>query len=220
MIFIYGLYCPIAEQIKYVGQAINPLKRLEIHLKDRDNQIKSYKANWLRKIKMEPRLIILQIVLFKQRNLIEKFWIRYLRINGHRLTNMTDGGDGALGMKHSEESKRKMSINHMGITGQKHSEETKRKISIARTGQKNSEEAKKKMRGRKCSAKAKIKMSLAKKGKKFTEEHKRKISESNKGKNLGKKHSQKTKNKISIAYQKRRLGYEIRTTNRQIIYPA
>ena len=58
------------------------------------------------------------------------------------LVNMTDGGEGMFGHKHSEETKLKMSkVNR----GKKFSKETKLKMSEAHKGKKMSEEAKSKM---------------------------------------------------------------------------
>lgn len=67
------------------------------------------------------------------------------------LVNMTDGGEGALGRKYSEEVKDKISKTK---TGKKHSEEHKKKIGDAH-------------RGRKLSEEHKLKVAEAKKGKKL-----------------------------------------------------
>ena len=66
-------------------------------------------------------------------NYLEKFYIKKYKAKevGY---NLTDGGDGALGFKHSEESKEKMRQAHLG---KKVSEETKQKISNASKGEKN-----------------------------------------------------------------------------------
>ena len=50
------------------------------------------------------------------------------------LVNMTDGGDGSVGLKHSEEAKQKISEGNKGL---KHSEEAKLKMSIAKKGKKS-----------------------------------------------------------------------------------
>ncbi len=88
------------------------------------------------------------------------------------------------GSKHTEESRRKMSMSHTGL---KHTEETKRKMSIAKKG-------KTYRKGSKHTEETKIKMSIAKKGLKHTKESKRKISLPKKGKTLeNKKNSDKQK---------------------------
>ena len=75
------------------------------------------------------------------------------------LTNLTDGGEGTLGIVITEETRRKLSISRMGNksrTGQKLSEETKLKMSLARKGVKRP----------KLTEEHKKKLSLAKIGKK------------------------------------------------------
>lgn len=61
------------------------------------------------------------------------------------LFNLTDGGEGQSGLKHSEETKKKIStglignkngLNGKSRTGQKHSPETKEKMSKSLTGKK------------------------------------------------------------------------------------
>lgn len=55
------------------------------------------------------------------------------------LTNLTDGGEGALGAIVTKETRQKLSIAHKGNksrTGQKLSDETKLKMSMSRTGKK------------------------------------------------------------------------------------
>ena len=110
------------------------------------------------------------------------------RENDEFLTNLTFGGEGSSGFKHSEEAKQKMSESRKGT---KHSEEVKRKMSESRKGTKHSEEAKRKM-------------SEAKKGIQLSEEHKKKISESCKGRQL----SEETKRKMSKSKKGRKCSEE------------
>lgn len=82
------------------------------------------------------------------------------------------------GFKHSEYSKRKMSISQKG---RKHSKETRKKMSLWQIGRKLSEETKRKIseteKGKKVffSKEHKKKLSKAGKGRIFSEEHKRNI---------------------------------------------
>lgn len=98
--------------------------------------------------------------------------------NNKFLTNMTFGGEGASGYKHSEEFKRKKSEAMKGKNkGKKHSEEHNKKISEALKGE--------------------IPWN---KGKKLSEEHKKNMSKALKGKIpwiKGKKMSEETKRKLS-----------------------
>lgn len=83
------------------------------------------------------------------------------------LYNFTDGGEGASGVKQSEETRRRKSLSHQG---KKKSSEHRANIGKANTGKKRGP----------LTEEHKQKLSLALKGRKakpFTEEHKRKISE-------------------------------------------
>ncbi len=102
------------------------------------------------------------------------------------LRNRSNGGEGASGLIHSDETKRKLC--------------EKRKLFYENGG-------KHPMLGKKHSRETIIKMSEVKKGKKLTDEHKEKIKKSTEGKHstygmLGKSHSQETKRKISEANKK------------------
>ena len=102
------------------------------------------------------------------------------------------------GLTHTEETKKKISLAHKGMThggmtGKTHTEETKKKISLANKGRNTgrivSEETRKKlslahkgMTGKKHSEETRKKLSLSNKRKIFSEEHKINLSLANKGK--------------------------------------
>ena len=62
---------------------------------------------------------------------IEIQWIAQLRKEGYSLVNISDGGEGPTGVKHTDEFKRKVSARH---TGKVNSEETRAKMSKAKRG--------------------------------------------------------------------------------------
>lgn len=89
--------------------------------------------------------------------------------------NMTYGGEGTLGHKHSAESIEKISAAKKGNKsriGRKHSDESRAKTSAALKGNKS-------RIGRKHSDESRAKMSAASKGKPKSEEHRKKLSEAN-----------------------------------------
>jgi group I intron endonuclease len=144
----------------------------------------------------------------------EKYLIKALNTKRPNGYNLTDGGDGNSGFKHSPESIQKMSDVKKG---KKFSEEHKHKISVALTGNKNYINSpnflnKKHFLGRKHSEETKQKMSFAQTGDKgnnygkhASEETKQKMSIAHKGNTarLGKKHSEETKQKISASLRAR-----------------
>ena len=107
------------------------------------------------------------------------FWKR--KIDGGLLNNISFGGPGCRGFKHSEEHKKRMSELFKGKTLSK---ETRTKIGNA---------------NRNPTTETRKKMSDVKKGKKLTSEHRQKMSESHKGK----KHSAKARINMSEAAKKR-----------------
>lgn len=111
-----------------------------------------------------------RIQLKETANSMEKFAIAKERAIGKAEYNIADGGEGVVGLKHSEEAKRKIAEAHKGKAWHKdihHSEEAKRKISEARKGRTFTEEHKRKLseshKGKSCTEEAKRKLSEAKK---------------------------------------------------------
>jgi hypothetical protein len=122
------------------------------------------------------------------------------------LCNMTDGGDGQLGVVYTDRRREKVS---RSMTGRKKTDEEKLKLSNSQKGEKNhmfgkkmSEEQKKKisnslkgekhyMFGKKMSDETRKKKSDSLKGKKISDEHRKKISESQKGKKFSDEHRKK-----------------------------
>jgi hypothetical protein len=139
--------------------------------------------------------------------LIEKYGRRDL--GKGNLVNMTDGGDGRLGMICSEKTRQKISEANKGRTfseetkqkfreammgnkyslGIKHSEESNQKLSAALKGRKLSEEHIQKIRDRISSEETRQKISEAKQN--MSEETKQKMSEASKGKAKSEEHIKK-----------------------------
>lgn len=99
MVYIYGLKCPVAGVIRYVGKSINPQKRLIAHLTGaRTGAYKHHTSAWLRKVIAEgllPELVILEEVQLGQDwRAVEREWIQRAHRAGWPITNSTAGGEG------------------------------------------------------------------------------------------------------------------------------
>ena len=130
MIKIYTLRHPLTNEIKYVGKTKGTLKnRWYSHISNyKLSKEKSYKNSWivsLKKENLKPTIELLDEVPENEWEFWEKYWISQFLQWGFKLTNMTKGGEGSNGGK--------------GSLGYKHTEETKRNISIANSKPKNQE---------------------------------------------------------------------------------
>ena len=146
---------------------------------------------------------------------LEKFWIKKHDTIGNDGYNIHYGGYNVIGMKHSEESKKKMSKSQSGekngFFGKKHSKETIKKMS-----KKKSKEHRKKLSefAKNRPQEHKDKLSKAKKGKpahnkgkKMSEEQKKKLSEIAKNRPPV---SEETRKKMSKAHKGRKVSEETR----------
>lgn len=180
--FIYCLEDPITGEIRYVGKTNDPLKRFSSHY--RRSTEDSWKSNWVKSLKrrgLKPRMEILEEV---DGDWVrsERFWIAYLKFLGCRLTNLTNGGEGAEGLRHSIQTRERMSKQRKGrpvslgsIKALVHfnprcpSMNCRMAVSRVKLGVPLSEDVKRRL-------------SESLKGRYFTPEHRRKISIAKKGK--------------------------------------
>lgn len=139
--YIYALFCPIANTVRYIGKSIRPKERLQNHMNDSGN---CHRTNWLRKLKsigVKPDIVILEEVPpcanWQSR---EKRWILIGKRLGWPLTNNTSGGDGVCDLPHETREKMRQTW-----IGRNHSEETKVKIGNASRGRKHTDEHKDRM---------------------------------------------------------------------------
>ena len=205
---VYALLDPETEEIRYIGKTVASLPtRLSQHLyAARNNKWRSHVNAWIRSVLnrgLKPIAKPLQFVNCKQLLCKEEIrLIAYYRDRGARLTNLTNGGDGAAGRVLSPSSIRKMSDSHKGQpgywTGKKRDPETGRKISEANKGRK-----------------------VWNKGIPMSEDQKAKVSASRMGKCLGNQNakggpgnrtspSAETRKKISLSLTGNRVPDEVR----------
>lgn len=99
--YIYGLYCPVANEIRYVGKSDDPVNRFYSHVSAaKGRYYEHHTCRWLRKILSAghmPRLVYLQEVAegdcWKE---AERFWVSKAIQLGWKITNSTEGGDGVV----------------------------------------------------------------------------------------------------------------------------
>jgi len=132
--FIYTLSDPRTGFVRYVGKSNNPKKRLGSHLRESRVEKSCHRHDWINSLQSADLSPILSIIEECPREAWaerEIHWIAFYRATGNDLTNNADGGLGASGCVHTEESRRKISILHKGRID---SPETRKKRSDALKG--------------------------------------------------------------------------------------
>jgi hypothetical protein len=90
--YIYALKDPDTNEIRYIGQSVNPTRRFVEHLNDKSC---TYKVNWilkLKKLELTPTIEVLQCCSINNITEQENFWISFYSENG-KLTNSANGND-------------------------------------------------------------------------------------------------------------------------------
>lgn len=135
MACVYVLVDPVEPQrVRYVGLTRGrPKHRLWHHVYQAMKGGGTYSANWIRSLVTSgrrPEMRVLVHVDAAQVNAVEQAWIAHFRGTGHRLTNITDGGEGHTGQKRPEHLA-KIAAWH---TGRKRPAECGARIRAALTG--------------------------------------------------------------------------------------
>lgn len=145
---IYALVDPRQpEHIRYVGKTCNMKVRMPLHLRLAKTKATNRRLCWIQSVLNageRPQVLILETVAAGARwQEREIFWIAKARLEGHELTNTTDGGDGGASCRGLKRPPRppewsaKISAWHKG---KKASQETRAKMSLARKGKAQSPE--------------------------------------------------------------------------------
>lgn len=142
--FIYALKDPNTDDIRYIGKADDPKKRLRDHV-NRCEDEETHKNNWLKKLLTQgqrPKLVVLKKI---PADAWKEWEIRYITCAKNLGFDLVNGSEGGEGFQPGEK-------NPMFGGGAKHpnygnplSEKTRQRIREANTGYRHSEAAKRKM---------------------------------------------------------------------------
>lgn len=160
--YIYGLVCPVSNEIRYVGQTMNSTDyRFRRHLSN-IYKSPSKKNSWLIGLDKKGMLDKVSIKIIETVDIEvlderEVFWISHYRSKTDKLTNITPGGkSGCRGYKHTESAKAKIAESNRKRRGRKVSKRGRANISKAmmgqrghNTGNKHSQETKDKISNKK-----------------------------------------------------------------------
>ena len=192
---MYGVVYLIWNKVngrKYVGQTIQPLKRrFNEHVRKKDNTLMN---NAILKYGKENFYcgVIKTCESKEEMDYWEKYYIAALRTKKPYGYNLTDGGEGFIGYRHSPETLAK--ISEIKKNSPRAAEQIARLAELNR-GRHPTPEARAKMsasrKGRTISAEHRAKLIAANTGKQFTPERRAKISAAHRGKSISIEHRAK-----------------------------
>lgn len=167
---IYALVDPLSGRVRYVGWTVNLTVRIRDHLKPSRLLGRQRRDRWLNRLVLQglrPNVVVLEEVAADWAA-AERRWIKHYRDAGMDLTNHTDGGEGALGRRHTASAKAAMSLKRKGRKPSKLS--IQRTIEL-RTGKKRSaesvEKGRQKSKGQKRTLEQRARISAAARGRKM-----------------------------------------------------
>jgi len=196
--FVYALYEEgFPDAVRYVGRTTRGTKRIAEHHQCRG---RGHCRRWIQSLRKGERGLCYRVLEYcpaDELNMRERYWIARLRSEGHRLTNLTDGGDGCLGRPLSEASRKRLSTlarlrppptdamrqrMREAHLGKRHDEATRAKLSVVQRGKKRTVETRKRLSaskfGHAVSAECRAKLAAANLGKTASEQTRRRMMES------------------------------------------
>ena len=195
---VYGLFDPRdPQQIRYIGKTTRGMaERLYQHVYEASRGNRSAKDNWVRSLGkqgVELSMVELERGCGEGSAESEQGWIRAAKMWGFRLLNLTDGGEGCEGYRHTEESKEK--FRHRVLTPEQrahlsamlkgrtiHTPESRKRISEGNKGRRLSPEHRQKISAFRTGRPLNEKEREAQKNRRpITEETRKRMSEASKG---------------------------------------
>jgi hypothetical protein len=113
--YIYTLSHPETKEIRYIGKTININRRFNYHCSKFENsKHKTHKSFWILSILNKGLKPIMQIIDETEEDWqkLETYYIEKYKNEGYNLCNLTTGGEGLSGLKRTEETKKKISLNN------------------------------------------------------------------------------------------------------------
>lgn len=133
---VYGLIDPRSGGLRYVGKTErSAVARLKRHIHNAREGVKSHVYNWLRQLLaagLKPEVEVLERhETAEALDEAERHFIAYFRSIGCDVVNLTSGGDGSVGYRHTEQSKQKQRAK---MAGRKLTPEHRASISLGLAG--------------------------------------------------------------------------------------
>lgn len=98
-VYIYGLFCPLTDDLRYIGKSVDPDERLRRHL-DAARKPKNYNQRWIASLVrqgLRPAMsVLLEVAQDEDWAEVERAMIAEAKACGLRLTNTAIGGEGIL----------------------------------------------------------------------------------------------------------------------------
>lgn len=128
---IYGLFCPITKEVKYIGSTVCSLEyRLRKHIEESVRKNKSLKNKWIKELHskgLKPEIVSIDIVNSSNSLFWESHYIYLFKTFGFNLTNSNSGGSGG---KMISEVLKRISESKKGKTTSDRQKEAVRRIAI------------------------------------------------------------------------------------------